>query len=105
MSEPNFNYVILDTRHPGYADTIKAYEIEHRKAWPQNNLSIVPNVDGTQVLVKVDAGKERPTWTAKAYVTDKSDSLVLQTFTFKDHDKVIALLQTPEWKPKEETNK
>lgn len=105
MNEPNFHYLVLDTHHPEYAAAIRTYEIEALKTWPANKFSIVPNVDGSRVLVKVDAGRDKPTWAATALVADKTSALVIQDYSWKDHDKVLTMLQTPEWKPKEEETK
>jgi hypothetical protein len=103
MSDPNFHYILLDTRHPEYETAIKKYETEHKRVWPKNNLSVVLNVDGTQAIVKVDAGLDKPTWTAKAQVADKTDALVIKTWTPKTLGEVHELLQTKEWKRAEET--
>ena len=98
MTNPNFFYVLLDVKHPGYPAAIIEYEKQHRLAWPANNLSVVLNVARTQALVKVDAGKDRPAWSAAAALKSGDKSVVLRTWTFKEHAQVIELLKTKEWR-------
>ncbi len=92
--EPNFFYLLLDVKHPGYPAAIAEYEKQHHLAWPDNNLSVVLNVAWTQALVKVDAGKLRPLWNASAYVT--AAPVLLRVFNFQEHAQVLDLLKTPD---------
>ena len=92
---PNFFYLLLDVKHPGYPAAITEYEKQHHLAWPENNLSVVLNVARTQALVKVDAGKLRPLWNAAACVAEAA--VILRVFKFQEHAQVLDLLKTPDW--------
>ena len=50
----NAKYYLLTIGESNYPTLMAAFNAAHHATWPSNNLSVLPNLAGTQVVVKVD---------------------------------------------------
>jgi hypothetical protein len=83
-------WLLLKTSNPSYADVISLCESEHKGLFPNNELSIRLNNDGTLALVKVCTGEEE--------FFDTIPEAVLENWhTEETHHLAVDLLNTPEW--------
>lgn len=57
----NAKYYLLTIGDSGYSSMMAVFNAAHHLTWPSNNLSVFPNLAGTQAIVKVDWGLQTPT--------------------------------------------
>ena len=87
-------YFHVDMTHGAYASMKSDSTTRHKSNFPRWELSIVPNVAGTEAIIKVRGGRGwAPGWL--------SDPVVKRIYTKADHGDLKTLLQTPAWKPPE----
>lgn len=85
-------YFHVDMTHGSYNSMKSDSTTRHKANFPRGELSIVPNVAGTEAIVKVRGGKGwSPGWLNAPFVK--------RIYTKDDHQDLKALLQTPAWKP------
>ena len=56
----NAKYYLLTIGDSGYSSMMAVFNAAHHLTWPSNNLSVFPNLAGTQAIVKVDWGTATP---------------------------------------------
>ena len=87
------SYLHVGTTHGSYNSMKSDSTTRHKANFPSGELSIVPNVAGTEAVVKVRGGKG---WTPGWF----NAPFVKKAYTKDDHHELKALLQTPDWNPK-----
>lgn len=86
------SYFHVDMNHGSFNSMKSDSVTRHKSNFPQGELSVFPNVAGTEAIVKVRGGKGwAPGWLNAPFVK--------RVYTKDDHNEVKTLLQTPEWKP------
>lgn len=98
VNPDDFLYLILDTTHLSYLNKLEDSEKRSKTGLPDNILSIVPNDDGTQALVKIpfaDADwRATKTWVSSRDISEG----VIDVFTWSTHSELLKLLAThPNW--------
>jgi uncharacterized protein Yka (UPF0111/DUF47 family) len=83
-------WLLLKTADINYPLTIEKCTIEHKKAFPNNELGIRLNNDNSLALVKVCTEEED-------FFDVIAESVISNIYTEETHSDAIDLMNTPEW--------
>lgn len=85
-------YIHVDMTHPSFNTMKTDAAAKHKANYPKGELSIAPNVAGTEAIVKVRGGKNwSPGWMNAPFV--------IRVYDASEHDQVKTLMRQPGWQP------
>jgi hypothetical protein len=101
----NRRYLVMNMTHDSYAAKIAHYTKLHTDKQAGNKLTVLPNIAGTQSIVKVVA---RPGWVDDDLFdelqvlpltkgVDEASRLYINVYTYDDLAEVHALLASSDW--------
>jgi len=93
----NIRYILMDMTHPAYFGAIKKFTAMHVAKEAGNKLTVLPNLAGTQAIVKVVA---QVGWAQNehGYLRGgKASGLIIKVMSYSDLLEVHDYLRSPEW--------
>jgi len=93
MKPRNCQWYLINLTHHSYASLRAQFDTSHRKTWPQNRLSISPNIAETKAAIKVDWGADSP--------LKPAPPMLIAEYDKDTHWKLQQLMAGPDWQPAE----
>ena len=93
----NIRYLLVDMTNPGYGDLIAKFTALHEIKEVGNTLTVRPNIENTQSIVKVVA---QLGWAQSedAYLkAEQATGLVIYIYHYSELNQVRKYLRSPEW--------